>query len=108
MKMHERLYKMLGLENFHMRLSTWDPEDPKGKKNMLMILKLGKKRKIWFALRWKDQGFLFVEVPGEAAFYGPKIDFQMKTVTGREETISTNQFDFAVPKRMNLKIHRCR
>ena len=39
---------------------------------------------------------------GEAAFYGPKIDFQMKTVTGREETISTNQLDFAVPKRMNL------
>ena len=31
MKMHEKLYHLLGLENFHMRLSTWDPNDPKGK-----------------------------------------------------------------------------
>ena len=48
MKMHERLYKLLGLENFHMRLSTWDPEDPKEKKNMLMTLRHGRKLKTWF------------------------------------------------------------
>jgi threonyl-tRNA synthetase len=43
-----------------------------------------------------------VEVKGEAAFYGPKIDVQFKTVTGREETASTNQLDFAVPARLGL------
>jgi threonyl-tRNA synthetase len=40
--------------------------------------------------------------PGEAAFYGPKIDFQAKSVIGREETISTTQLDFAQPKRFGL------
>ena len=45
----------------------------------------------------------FKEVKGEAAFYGPKIDVQFRTVTGREETASTNQLDFAVPERMDLK-----
>ena len=40
--------------------------------------------------------------PGEGVFYGPKIDFQFKTVTGREETASTNQLDFAIPEKLNL------
>ncbi|MFT4974265.1 MAG: threonyl-tRNA synthetase, partial [Myxococcota bacterium] len=47
-------------------------------------------------------GLPFREVKGEAAFYGPKIDVQFRTVTGREETASTNQLDFAVPERMGL------
>ena len=40
---------------------------------------------------------------GEAAFYGPKIDFQISNVIGREETASTNQLDFAIPERFGLK-----
>ncbi len=103
MKMHERLYKMLGLENFHMRLSTWDPEDPKGKEKYVDDPEAWEKTQNMVRSAMERSGLPFVEVPGEAAFYGPKIDFQMKTVTGREETISTNQLDFAVPKRMNLK-----
>jgi len=52
----------------------------------------------------QESGLPFVEAKGEAAFYGPKIDIQLRTVTGREETFSTNQLDFAVPQadRMNL------
>jgi len=103
MKMHERLYKLLGLENFHMRLSTWDPEDPKGKEKYVDDPEAWEKTQNMVRRAMERSGLPFVEVPGEAAFYGPKIDFQMKTVTGREETISTNQLDFAVPKRMNLK-----
>jgi threonyl-tRNA synthetase len=49
-----------------------------------------------------ESGLPFVEAKGEAAFYGPKIDVQFRTVTGREETASTNQLDFAVPKRLGL------
>jgi threonyl-tRNA synthetase len=44
----------------------------------------------------------FVLGEGEAAFYGPKIDFQAKTLLGREETISTSQLDFAQPLSFNL------
>lgn len=41
--------------------------------------------------------------PGEAAFYGPKLDFQAKTLLGREESIATTQLDFAQPLRFDLK-----
>lgn len=44
----------------------------------------------------------FYEAEGEAAFYGPKIDIQMKNVTGKEETAFTVQYDFVQPKRFNL------
>ena len=86
-----------------MRLSTWDPEDPKGKEKYVDDPQAWEKTQNMVRSAMERSGLPFVEVPGEAAFYGPKIDFQMKTVTGREETISTNQLDFAVPKRMNLK-----
>ena len=44
----------------------------------------------------------FEEIPGEAAFYGPKIDVQVWSAIGREFTLATNQVDFAIPKRFNL------
>src|SRR5690606_9749037 len=44
----------------------------------------------------------FVEVPDEAAFYGPKIDVQIWSATGREFTLATNQVDFAQPASFNL------
>jgi threonyl-tRNA synthetase len=44
----------------------------------------------------------FVEVPDEAAFYGPKIDVQIWSAIGREFTLATNQVDFAVPERFDL------
>ena len=44
----------------------------------------------------------FVEVPDEAAFYGPKIDVQIWSAIGREFTLATNQVDFAVPARFDL------
>jgi len=50
----------------------------------------------------KNCGINFVEVPNEAAFYGPKIDVQVWSVIGREFTLATNQVDFAVPKRFGL------
>ena len=44
----------------------------------------------------------FFEAKGEAAFYGPKIDIQMKKVNGQEETAFTVQYDFVMPKRFEL------
>jgi len=45
----------------------------------------------------------FFEAPGEAAFYGPKIDVQVKKISGHEETAFTVQYDFVMPKRFDLK-----
>jgi threonyl-tRNA synthetase len=50
-----------------------------------------------------ESGLPFVAGKGEAAFYGPKIDIQFRSVTGREETASTNQLDFAIPERLDLR-----
>lgn len=51
----------------------------------------------------KGRGDTFIEVQGEAAFYGPKIDIQMKNVLGKEDTAFTVQYDFVMPKRFDLK-----
>jgi threonyl-tRNA synthetase len=50
----------------------------------------------------QDRGEPFYEASGEAAFYGPKIDVQMKNVLGKEDTAFTVQYDFVMPKRFNL------
>lgn len=50
----------------------------------------------------KQRGGKFVEAPGEAAFYGPKIDIQMKDARGKENTAFTVQYDFCMPDRFNL------
>jgi threonyl-tRNA synthetase len=51
----------------------------------------------------KDLKLEYVEEMGEAAFYGPKLDYQTENVVGREETISTIQLDFAMPARFQLE-----
>jgi len=48
-------------------------------------------------------GHPFVEAPGEAAFYGPKLDVQIKDAIGREFSLSTNQIDFLMPERFGLE-----
>src|SRR5213082_301595 len=51
----------------------------------------------------RASGHPFVEAPGEAAFYGPKLDVQIKDAIGREFTLSTNQIDFLMPERFGLE-----
>jgi threonyl-tRNA synthetase len=102
MALHEQVYKILGLDNFYMRFSTWDPEDPKGKQKYVDNPAAWEKSQDMVRRAMVASGLPFREVKGEAAFYGPKIDVQFRTVTGREETASTNQLDFAVPERMGL------
>ena len=50
-----------------------------------------------------ERGEEFIELSGEAAFYGPKIDIQMKNISGKESTAFTVQYDFVMPKRFELK-----
>jgi threonyl-tRNA synthetase len=102
MEMHREAYRVLGLEDYWMRLSTWDPEDPKGKEKYVDDPEAWELSQRYVREAMDETGMPYEEVKGEAAFYGPKIDVQFRTVTGREETASTNQLDFAVPKRLGL------
>jgi threonyl-tRNA synthetase len=87
-------------DNFHYRLSLGDRADDK---------KYFKDDAAWdFAENVLRQALTerkahFVEAAGEAAFYGPKIDVQMKNVNGKEDTAFTVQYDFVMPKRFDLK-----
>ena len=102
MRMHQELYATMGIKNYYMRFSTWDPEDPKGREKYVDNPGAWERSQNLVRAAMDASGLPYREVKGEAAFYGPKIDFQFKTVTGREETASTNQLDFAVPERMDL------
>lgn len=102
MDLHRRVYAILGLDNYWMRLSTWDPDDPKGKEKYVDNPEAWERSTAIIRKAMDEIGMPYREVKGEGAFYGPKIDVQFRTVTGREETASTNQLDFAVPARLGL------
>jgi threonyl-tRNA synthetase len=101
-EMHQRVYEILGLSDYYMRLSTWDPDSEKGKEKYVDDPAAWEKTQNLIREAMDETGVPYVEGKGEAAFYGPKIDVQFRTVTGREETASTNQLDFAQPERMGL------
>ena len=100
--MYQEAYDILGLDTFHVRLSKWDPEDPKGREKYVDNPEAWKKSEQILEEVLLELGIDFKVGIGEGAFYGPKIDIQFNTVTGREESVSTVQLDFAVPGRMNL------
>ena len=102
MDMHREVYEILGLSDFYMRLSTWDPDDPKGKQKYVDDPAGWERTQDLVRRAMAASGLPCTEVKGEAAFYGPKIDVQFRTVTGREETASTNQADFAIAARLGL------
>ena len=99
MKLHEFWYKeVFDITDFYMRLSL-PVEDktkyagaPEGWQKAVTLVRNAMRR----------SGLPYKEVEGEAAFYGPKVDFQIKSVIGREETASTNQLDFLAAERFGL------
>ncbi len=98
--MYLKYFKIFGIEKYQMRFSTSAPEGM-GKK-YVNEPELWKQTEDMVRQVLKDSGIHYVEVPNEAAFYGPKIDVQVWSVIGREFTLATNQVDFAVPKRFGL------
>ena len=99
-KMYLKYFEIFNIEKYEMRLSLHDPD------------KLGEKYvdepKLWFKTEnlvreaLNDGKLNYVEIPGEAAFYGPKIDVQVWSAIGREFTLATNQVDFAIPSKFDL------
>ena len=100
-EMYLKYFKLFGIEKYLMRFSTHDPS------------KLGQKfvdePELWKQTEemtrnvLKRSGINYIEVPNEAAFYGPKIDVQAWSAIGREFSIATNQVDFAQPRRFDLR-----
>ena len=99
-EMYLRYFKIFGLEKYQMRFSTHDPA--KLGQKFVDEPELWKKTEDMVRRVLVESGINFVEVPNEAAFYGPKIDVQVWSAIGREFTIATNQVDFAVPAKFGL------
>lgn len=95
-----RYFKIFGIEKYLMRFSTHTPE--KLGKKYVNEPELWKKTENMVRDVLKESSIPFVEIPDEAAFYGPKIDVQVWSAIGREFTLATNQVDFAVPARFGL------
>ncbi|MCC6353562.1 MAG: threonine--tRNA ligase [Verrucomicrobiae bacterium] len=100
-EMYLRYFKLFGIAKYRMRFSTHDPARL-GEK-FVGEPELWKQTEDMVRRVLADSGIDFIEVPNEAAFYGPKIDVQVWSAIGREFTIATNQVDFAVPKRFGLE-----
>ncbi|MEI6358031.1 MAG: threonine--tRNA ligase [Verrucomicrobiota bacterium] len=99
-EMYLKYFKIFGFTKYRMRFSTSAPEGL-GKK-YVDEPELWKQTEDMVRRVLVESGIDFVEVPNEAAFYGPKIDVQVWSAIGREFTLATNQVDFAVPKRFGL------
>jgi threonyl-tRNA synthetase len=99
-QMYLKYFKIFGLEKYLMRFSTHDPE--KLGQKFVNEPALWKETEDMVREVLKSSGINYVEVPNEAAFYGPKIDVQVWSAIGKEFTIATNQVDFAVPQRFGL------
>jgi len=99
-EMYLQYFKVFGLEKYQMRFSTHDPE--KLGQKFVDEPELWKKTEDMVRRVLVESGINFIEVPNEAAFYGPKIDVQVWSAIGREFTIATNQVDFAVPAKFGL------
>ena len=99
-RMYLHYFKLFGIDKYLMRFSTHDPS--KLGQKFVNEPELWKQTEEMTRNVLKNSGIDYVEVPNEAAFYGPKIDVQVWSVIGREFTLATNQVDFAQPRRLNL------
>jgi threonyl-tRNA synthetase len=100
-EMYLNYFKLFGIEKYLMRFSTHDPS--KLGQKFVDEPELWKKTEEMTRNVLKNSGINYVEVPNEAAFYGPKIDVQAWSVIGREFSIATNQVDFAQPRFFDLR-----
>ena len=100
-RMHEEFYGTFGLKDYTVRLSIRDKEKSKEKYQGEDAMWTKGEEILTRALQ--EEGVKYFDGEGEAAFYGPKIDFQFRNLMGREETVSTIQVDYLVPGRFGLK-----
>ncbi|MDN7245954.1 threonine--tRNA ligase [Planococcus shenhongbingii] len=93
------VYKDFDIKDYSFRLSYRDPAD---KEKYFDDDAMWERAQAMLKEAMDDLGLPYTEVEGEAAFYGPKVDVQVKTALGKEETLSTVQLDFLLPERFDL------
>ena len=93
------VYKDFGIEDFYFRLSYRDPED---KEKYIDNDEMWETAEAALKETMDELELPYVEAIGEAAFYGPKLDVQVKTALGHDETLSTVQLDYQVAERFDL------
>ncbi|WP_145353147.1 threonine--tRNA ligase [Staphylococcus cohnii] len=93
------VYEDFGFENYKFRLSYRDPED---KEKYFDDDEMWNKAESMLKEAVDELGLAYEEAIGEAAFYGPKLDVQVQTAMGKEETLSTAQLDFLLPEKFEL------
>lgn len=98
-RMIQEVYKDFGIEDYYFRLSYRDPAD---KEKYVDNDEMWEKAQAMLLETMKELDVEYVEAEGEAAFYGPKLDVQVKTALGKDETLSTVQLDFHLPERFDL------
>src|SRR4051812_6213710 len=96
----EDVYDVLGIKDHWYRLSLWDPND---KEKYVDNPEMWERGERYLKDAMARLGLEYVEAPGEAAFYGPKIDIQLRDPMGHSETISTIQVDFHLPNQFQLE-----
>lgn len=99
LKLVRTVLTTLGMDNYRVRVSLRDPDSSKyvgEPENWDKAEEALRKAAVWL-------GVPFTEEPGEAAFYGPKIDFVIKDVLGREWQLGTVQVDYNLPERFDLE-----
>jgi threonyl-tRNA synthetase len=92
--------KDFGFDKFQVELSTWDPND---RKNFVGSEEQWNMSTGLLETVLKKRNIEYKTIPGEAAFYGPKIDVKLVDAIGRLWQLSTVQFDFNLPQRFNLE-----
>ncbi len=93
------VYKDFDLNDYSFRLSYRDPADTE---KYFDDDAMWEKAQSMLKEAMDELGLDYFEAEGEAAFYGPKLDVQVKTAIGKEETLSTVQLDFLLPERFDL------
>ena len=93
------VYKDFNIEDYSFRVSYRDPAD---KEKYFDDDAMWNRAQTMLKEAMDELGLDYVEAEGEAAFYGPKLDVQVKTAIGMEETLSTVQLDFLLPERFDL------
>ncbi|MBN2440090.1 MAG: threonine--tRNA ligase [Spirochaetales bacterium] len=93
------IMKTLDMTEYTYRFSKWDP---KNKAKYIDNPEAWEKSEATLKKILDKSGIPYVEAEGESAFYGPKLDIQMKNIWGKEDTIITVQIDFALPGRFNM------
>ncbi|MDQ0160209.1 threonine--tRNA ligase [Alkalibacillus salilacus] len=97
--MIQNVYQDFGLNDYYFRLSYRDPED---KEKYVDNDEMWNSAESLLKETMEEMDVEYVEAIGEAAFYGPKLDVQVKTALGKDETLSTVQLDFHLPNRFDL------